>query len=115
MNAMIPAALALVAFLSLSPAHAEDPAAPAAAAATEMKAEVATEMAAPVEYTLKDGTTKVVVEGEKVFVLGADGAKTAAPDGTHETSTGEKLTTKDGMVVKADAAAEVKKEEKAAH
>ena len=83
MKKLIPATLAVAAFLALTPAFAEDAAAPVAAT-TEA---VATEAAAPAadaaavtvtEYTLKDGTTKVSVEGDKVFVVGADGAKTAA-------------------------------------
>lgn len=101
MNAMIPAALALVAFLSFAPAHAEDAAATTTTTAVETTV-TTTETATAVEYTLKDGTTKVVVEGEHVFVVGADGAKTAAPDGKHETTTeGVVLETKDGVLVKA--------------
>lgn len=111
MKKLIPATLAVAAFLALTPAFAEDAAAPVAAT-TEA---VATEAAAPAadaaavtvtEYTLKDGTTKVSVEGDKVFVVGADGAKTAAPDGDHETTTeGVTLKVKDGVLVKEEAAA----------
>lgn len=111
MKKLIPATLAVAAFLALTPAFAEDAAAPVAATAEA----VATEAAAPAadaaavtvtEYTLKDGTTKVSVEGDKVFVVGADGAKTAAPDGDHETTTeGVTLKVKDGVLVKEEAAA----------
>ena len=52
------------------------------------------------EVTLKDGT-KVVIEGEAVSVVGADGAKTSAPDGEHELADGTKVTTKDGKLVHA--------------
>lgn len=112
MKKLIPATLAVAAFLALTPAFAEDAAAPAAAATTEAAApaaDAAADAAAVTvtEYTLKDGTTKVVVEGDKVFVVGADGAKTAAPDGDHETTTeGVTLKVKDGMLVKEEAAKE---------
>lgn len=113
MKKLIPATLAVAAFLALTPAFAEDAAAPVAATteavATEAAApavETATDADAVTEYTLKDGTTKVVVKGDKVFVVGADGAKTAAPDGDHETTTeGVTLKVKDGVLVKEEAAA----------
>lgn len=118
MKKLIPATLAVAAFLALTPAFAED-AAPAATATTTVEVTTdapaattdvtvtTTEVAAPVEYTLKDGTTKVSVEGDKVFVVGADGAKTAAPDGDHETTTeGVTLKVKDGALVKEEAAAD---------
>lgn len=92
--------LALIAaftFLALPvSAQANDHAAPAAAEATKMAAP-AVEMK---EVTLKDGT-KVVIEGEAVSVVGADGTKTAAPDGEHELADGTKVTTKDGKLVHA--------------
>ena len=99
--------LALIAaftFLALPvSAHANDHgAAPAAAEATKMAAP-AVEMK---EVTLKDGT-KVVIEGEAVSVVGADGTKTAAPDGDHELADGSKLTIKDGKLVTAAPATEV--------
>jgi hypothetical protein len=77
----------------------------------------AAEMAAPAveakEVTLKDGT-KVVIEGDMVSVVGADGAKTAAPDGEHELADGTKVSTKDGKLVPA-APAETPAEAPAAH
>jgi hypothetical protein len=80
-----------------------DHAAPAAPAAPAAEAAVApAEMAAPAveakEVTLKDGT-KVVIEGEMVSVVAADGAKTPAPDGEHELADGTKVTTKEGKLV----------------
>ncbi len=94
--------LALIAaftFLALPvSAHANDHgAAPAAAEATKMMAAPAVEMK---EVTLKDGT-KVVIEGDMVSVVAADGTKTAAPDGDHELADGTKVTTKDGKLVHA--------------
>lgn len=67
-------------------------AAPAAAPAAEAKVEAK-------EVTLKDGT-KVVIEGDMVSVVGADNAKTAAPDGVHELADGTKITVKAGKLVK---------------
>ena len=97
-------ALTAAAFIAVAPfaAQAED-AAPAAAVAADAA------VAAPVEHTLADGT-KVVVEGDAVFVVAADGAKTPAPDGEHTLADGTKLTTAAGKVVPAAPAAE-----KAAH
>ncbi len=112
MNKML--ALAAVGLLSAVSfgAQAEEHAAPAHA---DVKVEavapaVAAETAAVVEVkevTLKDGT-KVSIEGESVFVVGADGAKTPAPDGEHELADGTKVKTAAGKVVKAEAAPEVK-------
>lgn len=89
-------ALAALGLLSLSPAiaQANEEAAPAAAAAPAAEVK---------EATLKDGT-KVSIEGESVFVVAADGAKTPAPDGEHELADGTKVTTKDGKIVTAPAA-----------
>lgn len=89
-------ALAAVGLLSVAPvaAHAEDAHAPAAAPAAEAAAPVEAK-----EVTLKDGT-KVSIEGENVFVVGADGAKTPAPDGEHELADGTKVKTAGGKVVK---------------
>ncbi len=90
------ALIAAFAFLALPvAAQASEHAAPAAAAehpAVEAK-----------EVTLKDGT-KVVIEGEMVSVVAADGKKTAAPDGEHELADGTKVTTKEGKLVAAPAA-----------
>ena len=80
-------ALAALGLLALTPAaaHAEDTVAPAAeaAVATEMKAEVA----------------PAVEMKENVFVVGADGAKTPAPDGEHELADGSKVKTAGGKLV----------------
>lgn len=88
-------------------AQAETPAAapaaapaPAAVAPAPVKADA--KMDAKVEakeVTLKDGT-KVVIEGDMVSVVGADNAKTAAPDGVHELADGTKITVKAGKLVK---------------
>lgn len=83
--------LAAAAFVSFAPAtvKAEDAAhAPAAAEAVAAK-----------EATLKDGT-KISIEGDAVFVVAADGTKTAAPDAEHTLSDDTKVTTKDGKIVK---------------
>lgn len=75
------------------------------AAPTLVKAEdhaadhAATEATAAKEATLKDGT-KVSIEGDMVYVVAADGAKTPAPDGEHTLSDDTKVTTKDGKLVK---------------
>ena len=53
----------------------------------------------PKEATLKDGT-KVSIEGDHVYVVGADGTKTPAPDAEHELVGGAKIKTKDGVIVK---------------
>ncbi len=93
------AALALIATVPAVAHASEHEAAPAAEAAVA---------AAPVveakEATLKDGT-KVVIEGDMVSVVGADGAKTPAPDGVHELADGTKVETKEGKVVPAAAEA----------
>jgi len=84
--------LAAAGFVAFAPAivKAEDAAAPAVAAA---------EHADHKEATLKDGT-KVSLAGDAVFVVAADGTKTAAPDGEHTLSDDTKVTTKDGKIVK---------------
>lgn len=51
------------------------------------------------EMTLADGT-KVHVKGEEVFVVGADGAETPAPDGEHTMSDGTVVKTMGGKMVK---------------
>lgn len=63
-------------------------AAPAVAPAGEMK-----------EVTLKDGT-KAVIEGENVFTVAEDGAKTPATDGEHELADGTKIKVAGGKLVK---------------
>lgn len=84
-------ALAAAVFAAPTLVKAED-AAPAAAPA-------AAEAHAAVEHELADGT-KVVVEGENVSVVAADGTKTPAPDGTHTFKDGTTVTTKGGKVAK---------------
>ncbi len=61
---------------------------------------------APVEHMLKDGVTKVVVEGDMVSVVGADGSKTPAPDGDHVLSDDTVVKTLGGKIVPAAPAAE---------
>lgn len=104
-------ALTAAALIAVAPfaAMAEDAHAPAADAAP------AAEAAAPVEHTLADGT-KIVVEGDAVSVVAADGTKTPAPDGEHTLADGSKLTTAAGKVVPAaPAAGEEAPAEGAAH
>ena len=69
------------------------------APATKEAAEAPAAEVTVVENELADGT-KVVVKGEDVFVVGADGAETPAPDGTHTFKDGTTVTTKDGKLVK---------------
>ena len=84
----------------VAPAADATPAEAAASAATEAATDGQAAVVEAKEVTLKDGT-KVSVEGDSVFVVGADGAKTPAVDGDHELADGTKLTTKDGKVVPA--------------
>lgn len=93
---VVAAAPAYVAFQ----AQAEDAAAPAAEAAPAADAAAAAEVK---EVTLADGT-KVHVKGEEVFVVDAEGAETAAPDGVHTLQDGTTLETLGGKVVKPAAA-----------
>jgi dienelactone hydrolase len=81
--------LAAAGFVAFAPAivKAEDAHTPAA------------EATAAKEATLKDGT-KISIEGDAVFVVAADGTKTAAPDGEHTLSDDTKVTTKDGKISK---------------
>jgi len=81
------ALIAAFAFLALPVAAQASEHATPAAHAVEAK-----------EVTLKDGT-KVVIEGEMVSVVDAEGKKTAAPDGEHELADGTKVTTKEGKLV----------------
>lgn len=85
----------------VAPAPAATPADAAASAATEAAADTAAVEVK--EVTLKDGT-KVVIEGDMVSVVGADGAKTPAPDGDHEMEDGTMLKTMGGKVMKDEAA-----------
>lgn len=84
----------------VAPAATATPAEAAASAATEAAADAETTAKEAVkEVTLKNGT-KVSIEGESVFVIGADGKKTPAPDATHELADGTKIVTKAGKIVK---------------
>jgi len=85
--------LAAAGFVAFAPAvvMAEGHAAPAAAEHADH--------ADHQEAMLKDGT-KISIEGDAVFVVAADGTKTAAPDGEHTLSDDSKVTTKDGKIVK---------------
>ncbi len=104
-------AVSAVAALAIAPVagHAKDmvdpaPAAAPAEAAASAAVEAAHDHAMEVkETTLKDGT-KIVIEGDMVSVVGADGAKTPAPDGEHELADGTKVKTMAGKIV-VDAAA----------
>ncbi len=91
------AALALIAAVP-AVAHANDHGAAPAVAAPAV-AEVAVKVEAK-EATLKDGT-KIVIEGDMVSVVAADGTKTAAPDAVHELADGTKVETKAGKIVPA--------------
>jgi hypothetical protein len=84
----------------VAPAPVAAPAEAAASAAVEAAVDHATEVK---ETTLKDGT-KIVIEGDMVSVVGADGAKTPAPDAEHELADGTKVKTVGGKIV-VDAAA----------
>lgn len=77
-----------------APAFAEDVAAPAADAAATAEAPAAE----VVEKKLADGTV-VHIKGEEVFVVGADGAETPAPDGDHTLEDGTVVKTMGGKVV----------------
>ncbi len=109
-------AVSTVAALAIAPvaAHANEhkemvapaPAAAPAEAAASAAAEAAVDHAAEVkETTLKDGT-KIVIEGDMVSVVAADGTKTPAPDAEHELADGTKVKTMGGKIV-VDAAAPV--------
>jgi hypothetical protein len=84
--------LIAAAVLAVAPAYvaiqaqAEDAAAPAAA--VEAK-----------EAKLADGTV-VKIKGEEVFVVGADGKETPAPDGDHALEDGTTIKTAGGKIVK---------------
>lgn len=91
--AMVPVAVHASEMVAPAPAMAPADAAKSAAAETAADAEVAVKAA-----TLKDGT-KIEITGDDVVVVGADGAKTPAPDATHELADGTKVTTKGGKIV----------------
>ncbi len=106
-----------IAALAVAPfgfANAEDHAAPAAEAAAEAApaAEApATEASAAYEVTLKDGTTKVSIEGDNAFVVAADGTKTAAPDGDHVLADDTTMTVAAGVITAGKPAAPAAAEE----
>lgn len=93
---MVSASPAYIAFQ----AQAED----AAPAVVEAPAADAAAVAEVKELTLADGT-KVHVKGEEVFVVGADGAETPAPDGEHALSDGTTVKTMGGKLVTEEAPA----------
>jgi len=92
-------ALAAVAVVAMAPALAKANEEVKVEAAVEAPAADATVAVEAKEATLKDGT-KISIEGDKVFVVAADGAKTPAPDGEHELADGTKVTTSAGAIVK---------------
>lgn len=59
-----------------------------------MHAEEAVEMS---EHMLEDGT-KVLIKGEDVFVLDAEGNETTAPDGVHTLEDGSTITVEGGKL-----------------
>jgi hypothetical protein len=83
-------------FAQAEDAHGHDATASEATASADVAAEAAVEVK---ELELADGT-KVVVEGDAVSVVDAEGNKTPAPDGEHTLKDGSKVTTKDGKLVK---------------
>lgn len=87
--------------LALTPvlAQADDHADHAADAAVEVEADVAVDAPAA-----DAAAPTVVVEGDAVYVVDAEGNKSPAPDGTHTLADGTTVTTSGGM--KVDAAAE---------
>ncbi len=104
-------ALIAVAALAVAPfgfAKAEDHAPAAEAPAAEAPA---AEAVAAYEVTLKDGTTKVSIEGDNAFVIGADGAKTAAPDGDHVLADDTTMTVAGGIITAGKPAAPAAAEE----
>lgn len=105
------AGVAVASDVKIDPAPAATPAEAAASAAVEAATDAAP---AVVETTLKDGT-KIAIEGDMVSVVGADGAKTAAPDGEHELHDGTKVTTKEGKIVKPEGEAHGDDHGEAAH
>lgn len=94
---------ALLAAVAVAPAAFAEEAAATAAATTAAPAatEAAATPAAPaaVAAELQDGT-KIEITGDMVAVVGADGAKTPAPDGEHTLKDGTKVKTMGGKIVK---------------
>ncbi len=74
-------------------ARAED-----AAKTTTMTTSTTTMSTDVMEKTLMDGT-KLHVKGDAVYVVGADGMETPAPDGEHTLSDGTKIKVMGGMMV----------------
>lgn len=99
--------LALTGFVFAAPAFTSVANATDAAVATEVTTEATTTETTTVETVekkLQDGTT-VHIKGDHVFVVGADGTETAAPDAVHTLEDGTTVETKGGVIV-APAAAE---------
>ena len=92
-------ALAAVAVIAMAPAFAKADEHAKTETKTEATTTTTTEATAAKEATLKDGT-KISIEGDKVFVVAADGTKTAAPDAEHELADGTKVKTMAGVIVK---------------
>ncbi len=87
--ALLAAALVLPVASNANEATKNSAAAQGSAAQTSAQAEQ--------DLELKDGT-KVKIKGNEVWVIGKDGAATAAPDGTHTTKDGKTITTKGGKL-----------------
>jgi len=94
--------LAALGLLALVPAaaNAEDAAAaaPAVAEATAPAVDAAAAVVEAKEVALKDGT-KVVIEGDVVSSVNAEGVKTTVADGEYEAEDGSKITVKEGKLV----------------
>jgi hypothetical protein len=78
-------------------AMADEHAAPAAEVAADAAVAATAPAVAAYEVTLQSGA-KVSVEGDHAFVVGADGAKTAAPDGDHVLADGTTMTVAGGVI-----------------
>lgn len=93
--------LAAAGFLAVAPfvtAQAEDHEAHGSVA-VEAAAEAETPaVGGPAQLKLQDGTN-IVMDGNSVSVVGADGSLSPAPDGTHTLEDGSKVTTAGGTVV----------------
>jgi|GEM_PF-2939481 len=48
--------------------------------------------------TFSDGT-KIIIEGTRAYITGEDGTKTPVPDGNHELSNGDVITTESGEII----------------
>jgi hypothetical protein len=100
MNKLTALAIALIALTPVAASANEHEKAAAPAVAADAAAAPAVAPAGEVkEVTLKDGT-KAVIEGENVFTVAEDGAKTPAPDGEHELADGTKIKVAGGKLVK---------------